>query len=97
MLRAMHERVAVIRIDASNNRVRQRSASMADVSVTIAPMIEREIATKSPFFQQLSTNSERCGNAPRRSPRMFHGDTFLNDSSVTRPYLAPFSRSPPRR
>lgn len=50
MLRAMHERVAVMRMDASNKRVRQRSASMLDLSVTIAASIEREIATKSPIF-----------------------------------------------
>jgi hypothetical protein len=50
MLRAIHECVAVISVDASTRRVRQRSASMAVQSDTIATMIEREIATDSPFI-----------------------------------------------
>lgn len=50
MLRAMRERVDVISVDASIRRVRQRSASMFEQSVTIAGMIELEIATRSPFI-----------------------------------------------
>jgi hypothetical protein len=50
MLRAMRECVAVISVDASTNRVRPRSASMLEESVTIAGLIEREIATRAPFL-----------------------------------------------
>jgi hypothetical protein len=49
MLRAIHECVAVMSVDASTKRVRQRSASMAVQSDTMARKIEREIATDSPI------------------------------------------------
>ncbi len=66
MLRVMHELVAVISVDASTERARQRSASMLERSVTIVGMIEREIATKSPFIAAIDAGLE----APRQcAPR----------------------------
>jgi hypothetical protein len=61
-VRAMHERVAVISVDASTKRVRPRSASMAEKSVTIVGMIEREIAPKLPIFAVIGAGVE----APRQ-------------------------------
>jgi hypothetical protein len=58
----MHERVAVISVDASTKRVRPRSASMAEKSVTIVGMIEREIAPKLPIFAAIGAGVE----APRQ-------------------------------
>jgi hypothetical protein len=57
-VRAMHERVAVISVDASTKRVRPRSASMAEKSVTIVGMIEREIAPKLPIFAVIDAGFE---------------------------------------
>src|SRR5687767_8858493 len=70
MLRAIRECVAVISVDASTKRVRQRSASMAVQSDTIASMIEREIATDSPFIDAI----HGCFEAPRQcaSPARSH-------------------------
>lgn len=62
MLRAIHECVAVISVDASTRRVRQRSASMAVQSDTIARTIERQIAKDSPFI----TLIQGCFEAPRQ-------------------------------
>lgn len=67
MLRVMHERVAVISVDASTKSVRQRSASMLEQSVTIARMIEREIATKSAFVGGIAGTLEalrQCAPPP---------------------------------
>jgi hypothetical protein len=44
-------------------------------SDTISRMIERGIATDSPFIREIEAASSGRGNAPRSLSFMFHGDT----------------------